>query len=333
MALLGFAGALLHVLNHALFKALLFLGAGSVLHATGTRDIDHLGGLIKRMPWTGATFLIGAAAICGLPPLNGFISEFLIYMGAFHGAKLPTGIAVVASLVVIVGLALIGGLAVACFTKAFGVVFLGEPRSEHATHGHEGPMAMQLPMAALAGGCLLIGLLAPLVVRALAPAVDVLVKTPPGLTPCRLGEASSILSWVVVGSMVFLCLVGGLWKLRNRLIRRYPVEQTVTWDCGYARPMPRMQYTASSFAQPLTYLFRGLLRTRRALVRPDGTFPSRGSLSTETPDVFQEGFYRPLFVGVAGVLARLQRLQHGRVQLYVLYLTLTLIALLLFSLR
>ena len=132
LAVLGFAGALLHVVNHAVFKGLLFLGAGAVQHATGTREIDHLGGLLKRMPWTGATFLVGAAAISGLPPLNGFVSEFLIYLGAFHGGAALSGANAVASLFVILALALIGGLALACFAKAFGIIFLGEPRSEHA---------------------------------------------------------------------------------------------------------------------------------------------------------------------------------------------------------
>ena len=141
LAVLGLAGGLLHVLNHALFKGLLFLGAGAVIHATGTRDIDHLGGLIRRMPWTAAMFLTGSVAICGLPPLNGFVSEFLIYVGAFAGIGLP-GISVWGA-ATIAGLAMIGGLAAACFTKAFGIVFLGEPRNDQARHGHEVGWAMR----------------------------------------------------------------------------------------------------------------------------------------------------------------------------------------------
>ena len=123
LAVFGFGGGLLHVVNHALFKGLLFLGAGSVQHATSTRAIDRLGGLVKQMPWTAGTFLIGAVAISGLPPLNGFISEFLIYTGAYRAVG-EAG-AAAAGAVVILALALIGGLAAACFTKAFGIVFLG----------------------------------------------------------------------------------------------------------------------------------------------------------------------------------------------------------------
>ena len=149
LMVLGFGGGLLHVLNHALFKGLLFFGAGAVLQGTGTHEIDHLGGLLKRMPWTAATFLIGAVAISGLPPLNGFVSEFLIFLGAFQGGATLGAAGAVPLLALIAGLALIGGLAAACFTKAFGVVFLGEPRTEHASHTHETGWAMRLPMLLL----------------------------------------------------------------------------------------------------------------------------------------------------------------------------------------
>ena len=172
VAVMGFAGALLHVLNHALFKGLLFLAAGNVVHGTHTREIDHLGGLLRRMPRTGATFLIGAAAISGLPPLNGFISEFLIYLASFKGAVSLDGVGSVPMLATIAGLALIGGLAAACFTKAFGIVFLGQPRSEHAEQAHEVGLAMVLPGFVLAAGCIMIGLLGANVVTSMAPLVS-----------------------------------------------------------------------------------------------------------------------------------------------------------------
>ena len=151
LIVLGFGGALLHVLNHALFKGLLFLGAGAVVHGTGTREIDQLGGLLKRMPWTAATFLVGAVAISGLPPLNGFVSEFLIYLGAFKGGISTGGPVAVPLLALIAGLALIGGLAVACFTKAFGIVFLGEPRSEHVVARARGGLDHALAHAGAGG--------------------------------------------------------------------------------------------------------------------------------------------------------------------------------------
>ena len=178
VAALGFAGAFLHVLNHALFKGLLFLGAGAATHATGTRDIDRLGGLLKRMPFTGVAFLVGAAAICGLPPLNGFVSELLVFSAAFHAVSSATLANAVAGALVIVSLALIGGLAVACFTKVFGISFLGEPRTRAATGAHEQSPSLVVPMLVLAAACVTVGLLGPLVVSAAAPLVAQMSAVP-----------------------------------------------------------------------------------------------------------------------------------------------------------
>ena len=332
LAVLGFAGALLHVINHALFKGLLFLGAGAVAHATGTRELDHLGGLLKRMPLTAATFLIGAVAISGLPPLNGFVSEFLIYLGAYRGAAVVDVHAAVPGLGVIVGLALIGGLAVACFTKAFGIVFLGEPRSDHTSHAHEPGWAMRGPMLALALGCGLIGLLAPVAVGVLTPALVNVTKLSPDAVREGLTVAVNPL-WFVTGAGVgLIALIGSLTWLRHRLLAKRNVQTAVTWDCGYAHPTARMQYTASSFAQPLTELFTPVLRTRRRFTPPAGLFPQSSSLATETPDVAREVVYRPVFAGIDSVLARWRWLQHGKVHLYVLYIALTLLVLLIWKL-
>ncbi|MGD0389186.1 MAG: proton-conducting transporter membrane subunit [Tepidisphaeraceae bacterium] len=331
LVVLGFGGALLHVLNHALFKGLLFLGAGSVLHGAGTREIDHLGGLAKRMPWTATTFLVGAVAISGLPPLNGFVSEFLIYLGAFNGVTqhAPGAVPLLAA---IAGLALIGGLATACFTKAFGVVFLGQPRSEHAVHAHEAGAAMRWPMALLAAGCVLIGFCAPLALRPLAGVLHLLSGLAPPAIAEQLAGAAGPLRFVVAGSVAFLALVAALAWLRRRLLAGRSVAQSVTWDCGYAQPSARMQYTASSFAQPLMTLFAPLLRTRRTLAAPEGYFPRAASLTTATPDAARIALYEPAFSGVAWMLARLRWLQHGRIQLYVLYIALTLLVLLVWKL-
>jgi hydrogenase-4 component B len=156
MAVLGFSGGLLHVLNHSIFKSLLFMGAGIVIQKTGTRTIDALGGLLKNMKITGVTFLIGSLAISGLPPFNGFVSEFFVYLGGFKGVAL-SGTPFVLSLLGIISLAVIGGLALACFTKVFGVVFQGEPRSISAENVDEKGAAMLIPMLVLAAACFLIG--------------------------------------------------------------------------------------------------------------------------------------------------------------------------------
>jgi NADH:ubiquinone oxidoreductase subunit 5 (subunit L)/multisubunit Na+/H+ antiporter MnhA subunit len=333
LIVLGFGGGLLHVVNHALFKGLLFLGAGAVLHGTKTLEIDHLGGLLKRMPWTAATFLIGAVAISGLPPLNGFVSEFLIFLGAFKGGISTNGAIAVPLLMLVAGLALIGGLAVACFTKAFGIVFLGEPRSEHVSHAREADWTMRLPMLALATGCVLIGLLAPIMVGSLQAVLENFTRLQPATVSENLATVASPLTFVVIGAVVFLLLLLALILLRRGLLAGRRVEMSVTWGCGYAQPTPRMQYTASSFAQPLMDLFRPLLGTKKTVVPPRGFFPVEAALNTVTLDISREEMYRPMFRRGSEWLSQVRWLQHGKVQLYVLYIAVTLIVLLVWTFR
>jgi hydrogenase-4 component B len=331
LAVLGLTGGLLHVLNHALFKGLLFLGAGAVIHATGTRDIERLGGLIKRMPWTAAMFLIGSVAICGLPPLNGFVSEFLIYFGAFAGVG-SQGVSVWGA-ATIAGLAMIGALATACFTKAFGVVFLGEPRSDQGANRHEVAWSMIVPMVILAAGCAAIGFLAPQVVTAMKPVIANLTGLPVRDIAEGLAKAIDPLRWVVGASGIFTATLGLLVLLRAWLLAGKEVGASGTWDCGYTRPTARMQYTASSFAQPITNMFHFLLRTRNRLRAPVGFFPEKAALHTETDDVFRRNLFRPTFRFVEWLLLQAHRLQQGSVQVYVLYVAVTLLVLLVWNLR
>jgi formate hydrogenlyase subunit 3/multisubunit Na+/H+ antiporter MnhD subunit len=326
LTVLGFAGGLLHVLNHALFKGLLFLGAGAVVHETGTREIDHLGGLLKRMPFTGICFLVGAAAISGLPPLNGFISEFLIYLGAFRG--IGVGVPVfLATLMVIAALALIGGLAAACFAKAFGIVFLGEPRTQHCDHAHEVGILMRLPMIVLAAGCFLIGLSGPFVIQIFSKILPVVTGLPEQMVQARLDEAVGPLMVVLQMAVILSGFIGIMTLLRRRLLVSRVVKEAVTWDCGYAAPSPRMQYTASSFAQPLTDFFGAVLRRRRRGAQPEGNFPKSAAFSTEMPDLFQQRLFRPAFDQFYNYAQRTHFFQHGRLQIYILYIIATLLVL------
>jgi hydrogenase-4 component B len=332
LVVLGFGGSLLHVANHALFKSLLFLGAGAVLHGAGTREIDHLGGLLKRMPWTAFTFLVGAVAISGLPPLNGFVSEFLIYLGAFGGGISLNAGAAVPLFGLIAGLALIGGLAAACFTKAFGIVFLGQPRSEYAGHAHEAGWLMRIPMLVLAASCALIGLFAPVALSILQPVVRQVSGLPANVVHENFASAAAPLRLIATIGAAFLALVIIIALLRRTLLANRKVEESVTWGCGYDLPTARMQYTASSFAQPLTDSFKALLGTRKNVSAPSGYFPSDAALKTETPDMFSEKIYGPVFTRIGTGLSRLRWLQQGNVQLYVLYIALTLLALLVWKL-
>ena len=331
LAVLGFAGGLFHVINHALFKGLLFFGAGSVLHATGIKDINRLGGLAKRMPWTATAFLVGAVAISGLPPLNGFVGEFLLYLGAFGCISDPSiGIAGVAA---VIGLALIGGLAAACFTNAFGVVFLGEPRDARITGVHEAGWAMRLPMLLAAGACVCVGFGSPWILRAMEGVLAVTTRLPASEIHARIDYGAGSVSSVVAVAGVFVVLTLLIALGRKLLPARHMTEESGTWDCGYARPAASMQYTASSFAQPLTRMFSNLLRPVRKQDKVEGLFPSYAALSTETGDLFLIRGYLPIFKGIGWLLSKFRRLQEGRVQLYILYIALTIVTLLIWNLR
>lgn len=331
IAVAGFAGALLHVLNHALFKGLLFFDAGNVAHAAHTREIDQLGGLLRRMPGTGATFLVGAAAISGLPPLNGFISEFLIYLAGLRGVIALRGSGVVPMLSAVAGLALIGGLAAACFAKAFGIVFLGEARSRHVSQAHEVSAAMLLPGFVLAGACILIGLLGALGVRAMGPVVSSALGLPTIAVNDALADAAHSVAIVSGFGAALIGVAALLAAARALALARRRVGSAPTWDCGYAAPSPRMQYTASSFAQPLTDAFAMLLKTRREVVPPRGLFPEDAAFASHTGDPYQAYVFEPAFGALSRVMGSLRPLQQGRVQIYILYIAMTLLALMLWQ--
>jgi hydrogenase-4 component B len=331
LVVLGFGGGILHVLNHAAFKSLLFLGAGAVVHSTHTRDIDHLGGLFKSMKWTGITFLVASAAISGLPPFNGFVSEFLIYMAGFSGIRAEAPATITLAVGIAGGLAMIGGLAAACFAKAFGIVFLGEPRSSHCAEAHEVGAIMRWPMATLAVVCLAIGLLAPLALKIVLPAVQVVSGGNAVLLAEPTSAAIGNLSGIVWGAAGVLVLMTGLFLVRRRLPRGREETTTGTWDCGYARPTARMQYTASSFAQPLTHLFRLFLGTQKQGSLPQGFFPRGATFETRTPDAAREWLFAPLFRAIDRGVAPIRRMQHGRVHGYLLYIAIVLILLLIWK--
>jgi hydrogenase-4 component B len=276
---LGLLGALLHVWNHAIFKGLLFLAAGASIHATGTRDLDRMGGLARRMPWTAAAFLVGAVAISGLPPLNGFVSELLVYLGLFHSlAGAPQALAPV----VIPGLALSGAMALLCFVKAFGTVYLGQPRSEAAGRAHEATLSMRVAMAVLAAACALIGLLPALVAPLLERALEGWL--PPGAQAPRL---KSLAPLVGIGAAGAALLAGAVllyaWLRRRRAASG--AASVPTWDCGYAAPSPSMQYTASSFAQPFVALSRWLLRPQYRPREAEPLFPRHSHFHSLVPDL------------------------------------------------
>ncbi len=327
-ALLGFSGALLHVLNHAVFKGLLFLGAGAVIQGTGTGVLDVQGGLLKRMPWTGVSFLVGAAAISGLPPLNGFFGEFLMFLGAFEEDSLLTTSGAVTALAAIGSLALIGGLAAACFTKAFGIVFLGEPRSDASRDAHPPGWAMRVPMLLLAGCCFGIALLARPIVERLVPIVSGFVPEAAINETGALDSAFISLSSITTVCVMVVVLGVVLTFVRKALLKNREIGSSSTWGCGYAAPTVRMQYTSSSFAFPILALFSPMLRIVRKLSAPRGLFPKSADLHTEAPDIAMKYIFSPLYRLIDRLLSMLGWIQHGQVHLYVLYIAVTMVVLL-----
>jgi formate hydrogenlyase subunit 3/multisubunit Na+/H+ antiporter MnhD subunit len=338
LVMLGLGGAVLHVLNHALFKGLLFLGAGAVHHATGTREMDHLGGLAKGMRGTAVLFTLAAAAIAGLPPLNGFVSEWLVALGFLQGLRRQGGDALAFLVLGAPVLALVGGLAAACFAKVVGVVFLGSPRSEHAAHAHEAALSMRIPMAALAAACAAIGLAPALFLAPLRNAAAAWARVDPEVLAGPAAQAFHGAVRVSLVAAALLLLAGAAIVARRRRLARAAARpaaiaapaEVETWGCGFAAPTARMQYTGSSFAELLLQRFTWAMRTRGGAPRLAGPFPRRGehAFHTEVPDSVLDLALLPAARGWAWVATSVRGLYLRRIQFQMLLVVLTLLAVL-----
>ena len=280
MALLGFTGAILHIINHSLFKTLLFLSAGSVYINTHSKNMETMGGLFKRLPYTASLFIFASVAISGLPPLNGFISEFFIYYSMISGIKTSS----VLFVTMIAGfslLALIGAIAVVAFTKAAGVIFLGTPRTDGTDHYSE-QKSIVLPMIFIALLMCFAGLLPHRVIGFTSGITSLLVKSAPGAEFSRIVSLASDLS---IALIIFCGILVAIMALRLIMYRREKVEYFKTWDCGYQGGNSRIQYTASSFSADTVYVTRPFLINRVKLVKPEGIFPEKSSIKTEDIDI------------------------------------------------
>jgi hydrogenase-4 component B len=325
MASFGFAGGLLHVLNHSIFKSLLFLGAGAVLQKTGIRHIDQLGGLIKRMPTTGKTFLIGSVSISGLPPFNGFVSEFLIYYGAFHGLTL-VGSSFIFTMLAILSLAIIGGLAAACFSKVVGIVFLGEPRTEKAADAVEPGFTMTLPMIILAAACVFIGVFPEPFMMAVfqglksIKALQLVSSAEIAMVAGNLAFAARLLLGVIVLSVL----------VRKIFYRKKEIAHGPTWGCGFTQPTVKMQYTGTSYAMSIVDFFRPFVHIRTNYSGINRIFPGRITYKSRVDDIAETALMDRIVSPVLYLLAKLRWIQHGHIQLYIGYIIVTIIVLLLF---
>ena len=314
VAILGFAGGILHILNHSIFKELLFLAAGSVYTKTHTRNIEILGGLIKSMPKTAVLFLIASIAICGLPPFNGFISEFLIYFGMLKGLLINNISMFIILILSIAGLALVGTMAILCFTKAFSIVFLGESRSENAKNVKEDTtVSFMLPMVILAVFIFLIGLFPKqaFAFMLLPVSIYVDVAVPEVIQTADIMQMISIIAFVVIVSSVVLFAIKYLFKNKN--------EKYVTWGCGYNKPTCRMQYSASSYASPFISMLTPLFKKVVDVKKPKTIFPSDAHFEMHMEDVEEAYFLKPLLKSVEAFFAKFEKIQNGNIQQYITY--------------
>ena len=340
LAGLALAAALFHALNHAVFKGLLFLGSGAVLQATGTRNMEEMGGLVHSMPRTAAMFLVGAAAIAALPPLNGFASEWMIFQSLLAGASVPYPF-MAAMMALAAGiLALTGGLAAACFVKAFGIPFLAMPRSRRAAEAREAPISMQAGMALLAAACVLLGVLP----FAAAPLLSSAFTALPGLSAARASFRIGVVIEAGAGAasvsptLLAICLVaaGACVPIALRLAGSARASRRgEPWGCGRATQTARMEYTSTAFAEPLRRVFADLYRPTRDLsieFHPESKYFVRSiQYRSRMRTWFENTFYKPVF-DLARPLAGTGRfIQSGSLHLYVAYIVAALLVFLLLA--
>lgn len=315
-AIFGFAGAILHVLNHSIFKELLFFASGNVYLKTHTKNIEELGGLIKKMPLTALMFIIGSVAISGLPPFNGFISEFLIYAGMFLGIP-SSEISLFVTLVIsIAALALVGTMAILCFSKATGVMFLGEPRSvdlQNIKNDVEKNMLVVMSLLSLAS--LLIGLFPQYVIKFILSPVYFIVRTQSSLSVFN--NVVYLLQYLSNIFFIFL-LVLILFVLVRKFINKKSRNHN-TWGCGYDRANSHMQYTASSYANLFVSTLKPLFKRISHIKKPKELFPKEAYFELEIEDIEEAYIVEPIIKLDEKILAKFERIQNGNMQQYILF--------------
>ncbi|HOX03587.1 MAG TPA: hydrogenase 4 subunit B [Candidatus Paceibacterota bacterium] len=342
LAALALIAGLYHTINHASFKALLFLGAGAVLHATHTRNMEEMGGLARRMRWTALFFLVGAVAISALPPLNGFVSEWLTYQSLLQGFGASSSLLRLMLPLSGAMLALTGALAAACFVKAFGITFLAQPRSAHARSALEAPAPMLAGQAILTAACVFLGLFPMLLLRLFDPLTLQLtgqqlsqqLVAARGMAIAAIAPQGGAVSTLGIALMLVCLLPAPLaaWLLFGRRTR---MRVGPTWDCGLRGLTPHMQYTATGFSKPLRMIFKALFRPRREVQREydfSPYFATTIRFESHVEEPFQTRIYRPLKWLVLRASRRLRALQAGSIQAYLIYIFVTLVALLLVAL-
>jgi len=341
LGVLGLIAALYHVLNHALFKSLLFLNAGAVIERSHEHDLEAMGGLLRRMPWTGLFFLLGCLSISALPPFNGFVSEWLTFQTALQATALESGVLRAVIPIVAAILALTGALAAACFVRVYGTSFLGQPRSRHVRRAREVRTGMLVAQACLAGLCVLTGLLPTMVVALIGTVTESLLHQPIAaatrhgwlwLTPIGPETASYSAPLIMLGVLMALVAWFCVWVWLRKSRKSNPITRRDPWDCGFGGLTPRMQYTATAFAMPFEQVFRHTWRLKTQVTREmDADLPTKPKdleYQLEVEDRVWLWFYAPVGKWVLNASRHVARIQTGHLRHYLAYSFLTLIVLL-----
>jgi formate hydrogenlyase subunit 3/multisubunit Na+/H+ antiporter MnhD subunit len=328
VAAFAFAGALLHIWNHTLFKGLLFLGAGTLLHATGTRNLDHMGGLLRRMPQAGVLIIGGSVALAALPPLNGFVSEWLIYLGLLHAGAAMSGVSALAIGMVLALFGVVGTLAVVTFTRLIGIALLGEARAPAAAQAHDAEDAMLWPMRILLAGCLIIALLPQQTLHLVTPVLSQLTPTATPELATTFAQVGEIGLWGVI-LCVTLILVG---LLLAYLRCHRPATTSTTWGCAFPRPTAQMAYKAEGYSEfAHNHLLPQGLRPEVSRQRPHTLFPATVVFFQHSREAILQRGYKPIFSYLAERCVRLRWLQQGKQHLYLLYIFICCAVLMLWS--
>lgn len=321
VAALAMTAVFVHIWNHSIMKGLMFLAAGSVLHGSGTKDLEKLGGLLKRMPATGGVMILGATAMAALPPLNGFIGKWLIYLSLFRGGIATSGTSGSTFLLAAGALALVGGLAAIAFVRLLGIALLGSPRGEAAAHAHESPLGMTVPLAVLAILCVIAATIPATIVGVIAPAIDQARRITAGQTAIELASAGVPLASIGIFNVCMFIVLACGFVATIGVLRGRGFARSSTWGCGYARPTRRMSYTASSFAELLAdQLTPRFLRPRETRRGVEGAFPAADEYASSIPDPISERLYEPFFSSWADRFARFRILQQGNIHIYLFYI-------------
>jgi hydrogenase-4 component B len=317
----GFGGALLHVLNHSLYKSLLFFSAGSVYSQTHTRDMDKLGGLIKKMPQTAVLFLIGAIAIGGIPPLNGFISEFLIYSGLLCGINSPGISQVTLMITTFAGLSLIGGISILTFTKTFGTIFLGMPRRTLRHEPSEVSSLMLIPKYLIVAFMIMIGLFPAYIINVAGIVVGRISFPDFRFDANGLSPYFSVMKNISFASLLFLAILGIMFAVRWLISRGNEKKYAATWGCAYVAPVRRMQYTGKSYSKSFGKLLSFVMIEKKAYseIKKKEIFPVPRKYRSFYLDLFESKIINPVLHLITRFIYLFLFVQNGKVQAYVIY--------------